>query len=171
MDPSRSTRAVGVPGGAVWCRTPAPATLSSIPPDAVGKASRPVVGLGTLAPSGTPMVGRVSSDAATPLRRHARAWPSAPTPAIRQSDGPQPIASARPGPPGSATRVHGPDLFVGEDVAYAERLRAEGVDVTIEVVEGLYHGADGLALNAPQSKLFYASQVDALRAAWGVAAP
>lgn len=64
-----------------------------------------------------------------------------------------------------------PDLFVGEDVAYAERLRAEGVDVTIEVVEGLYHGADGLALNAPQSKLFYASQVDALRAAWGVAAP
>ena len=56
-----------------------------------------------------------------------------------------------------------PDLFRGEDVAYAERLREAGVEVTLEIVEGLYHGADGLASDAPQSKLFYASQVDALR--------
>jgi acetyl esterase/lipase len=62
-----------------------------------------------------------------------------------------------------------PDLFHGEDVAYAERLRAEGVDVTLEVVEGLYHGADGMAPEAPQSKLFYASQVDALRHGLGLA--
>lgn len=61
-----------------------------------------------------------------------------------------------------------PDLFHTEDVAYAERLRDAGVPVTLEVVDGLYHGADLLALGAPQSKLFYASQLDAVRAALGL---
>ena len=60
------------------------------------------------------------------------------------------------------------DLFHDEDVAYAERLRRAGVPVTLEIVEGLYHAADVAAPDAPQSRRFYASQRDALRAALGV---
>ena len=60
------------------------------------------------------------------------------------------------------------DPFHDEDVAYAERLRRAGVPVTLEIVEGLYHAADVAAPDAPQSRRFYASQRDALRAALGV---
>lgn len=55
------------------------------------------------------------------------------------------------------------DVLHGEDVAYAERLREAGVEVTLDVVEGLYHGADSLVPDAPQSRAFFAAQVDALR--------
>lgn len=52
------------------------------------------------------------------------------------------------------------DLFHDEDLAYADRLTAAGVEVEIEVVPGAFHGFDGMAAKAPVSQKFFASQVD-----------
>ena len=57
------------------------------------------------------------------------------------------------------------DLFHDECVDYAQRLRAAGVDCTLEVVEGAFHGFDYVAPRAKVTRDFHASQVDALRAA------
>jgi acetyl esterase/lipase len=51
------------------------------------------------------------------------------------------------------------DLFHDEDLAYAERLRAAGIPVEIEVVPGAFHGFDGIAAKAGVSREFFASQV------------
>lgn len=59
------------------------------------------------------------------------------------------------------------DLFHDEDLAYAARLRDAGVPVTVEVVEGAFHGFDAVAPDAPVSRAFFAAQVAALRAAVG----
>ena len=58
------------------------------------------------------------------------------------------------------------DLFHDEDIAYAQRLREAGVPVTLEVVEGAYHGFDGLVPEAPSSMAFTASWKAALRHAF-----
>ena len=50
------------------------------------------------------------------------------------------------------------DLFHDEDVAYAERLRAAGVPVVLEVVRGAFHGFDGLRPKAEISRRFLDSQ-------------
>jgi acetyl esterase/lipase len=55
------------------------------------------------------------------------------------------------------------DLFHDEDLAYAERLRAAGVACEVEVVQGAFHGFDGVAPKAPVSQSFLASQVEFLR--------
>jgi acetyl esterase/lipase len=57
------------------------------------------------------------------------------------------------------------DLFRDECVDYAERLRAAGVDCTLKVVDGAFHGFDYIAPRAEVTRDFHASQVDALRAA------
>ena len=57
------------------------------------------------------------------------------------------------------------DLFLDEDLAYAERLREAGVPVTLDVVDGAYHGFDALEPTAPVVQRFTRSQVDALRSA------
>ncbi|WP_231123893.1 alpha/beta hydrolase fold domain-containing protein [Nocardioides sambongensis] len=57
------------------------------------------------------------------------------------------------------------DLFHGECVAYAERLRAAGVPVTLDVVPGMYHGADGVRPDAPLVRDFLGRERSALRAA------
>lgn len=57
------------------------------------------------------------------------------------------------------------DLFHDQDVAYAARLREAGVEVTLEVVEGAYHGFDASEEDAPVSRGFRAAQLDALRRA------
>ncbi|MCA9572625.1 MAG: alpha/beta hydrolase, partial [Myxococcales bacterium] len=44
------------------------------------------------------------------------------------------------------------DLFHDEDVAYAERLRASGVPVDLEVVPGAYHGFDVVVPDAEVSR-------------------
>lgn len=49
------------------------------------------------------------------------------------------------------------DLFVDEDLAYADRLRTAGVDVVTEVVEGAPHGFATLAPKAPGSVAFLES--------------
>lgn len=61
------------------------------------------------------------------------------------------------------------DLFHREDLAYADRLRAAGVDCDLVVVPGAFHGFD-MVQGAQVVRDFRASQLDALRAALGVAA-
>ncbi len=58
------------------------------------------------------------------------------------------------------------DLFHDEDIAYAQRLRAAGVPVALQVVEGAYHGFDGLVPGAPSSVAFTASWMSALKQAF-----
>lgn len=55
------------------------------------------------------------------------------------------------------------DLFHDEDVAYARRLEAAGVPVTLEVVDGAYHAFDALDQGAACSRAFRASLQATLR--------
>lgn len=57
------------------------------------------------------------------------------------------------------------DLFYSEDLAYADRLRAAGVDCEAEVVTGAYHGFDMIHARAAVSRAFGRSRDDALRRA------
>jgi len=65
------------------------------------------------------------------------------------------------------------DLFLAEDTAYARRLADAGVPVTLEVVEGAFHGFDAVLPRAGVSRRFLDAQVDALASAFarGQAAP
>ncbi|MGV0646662.1 alpha/beta hydrolase [Mycolicibacterium sp. XJ2546] len=55
------------------------------------------------------------------------------------------------------------DLFHDEDLAYAERLQAAGVHCEVEVVDGAFHGFDGIAPKAAVSQAFFNSQCAMLR--------
>ncbi|SEH52066.1 Acetyl esterase/lipase [Mycolicibacterium rutilum] len=57
------------------------------------------------------------------------------------------------------------DLFHDEDLAYAERLKAAGVPCDVEVVEGAFHGFDGVAPKASVSRQFFESQCTMLQRA------
>jgi acetyl esterase/lipase len=59
------------------------------------------------------------------------------------------------------------DLFHDEDVAYASRLRAAGVESELVVTEGAFHGFDSVLPKAGVSQSFRAAQATALRAAFG----
>lgn len=56
------------------------------------------------------------------------------------------------------------DLFHDEDLEYARRLREAGVEVEVQVVEGMPHGADGFG-TAPSIVSFGDSKLAALRRA------
>ncbi|WP_044249836.1 alpha/beta hydrolase [Chondromyces apiculatus] len=56
------------------------------------------------------------------------------------------------------------DLFHDEDIAYAERLKAAGVPVEVEIIPGVFHGFDRLQ-HMNVAKAFRTSQVAALRRA------
>jgi acetyl esterase/lipase len=56
------------------------------------------------------------------------------------------------------------DLFCDEDVAYADRLRAAGVECALDVVPGAFHGFD-LVKKAGVTTTFRTNQVTALRSA------
>ena len=58
------------------------------------------------------------------------------------------------------------DLFHDEDLAYAERLRAAGVPCQVEVVQGAFHGFDGIVPKAEVSQSFFKSQCAVLRDAF-----
>jgi acetyl esterase/lipase len=55
------------------------------------------------------------------------------------------------------------DLFYAENVAWAQRLEAAGVPCELFVVEGAYHGFDGVEPRAGVSREFLRARVDALR--------
>lgn len=57
------------------------------------------------------------------------------------------------------------DLFHDEDRAYAERLRAAGVEVQLEVVPGAFHGFEAVLPGAPVSEAFVVSRLEAMRRA------
>lgn len=54
------------------------------------------------------------------------------------------------------------DLFLDEDLAYAERLRTAGVPCAVEVVDGAFHAFDMVAARVPVSRAFRDAQVAAL---------
>jgi acetyl esterase/lipase len=55
------------------------------------------------------------------------------------------------------------DLFHHEDLVYAERLRSAGVSCEVEVVDGAFHGFDGIVPKAEVSLAFFRSQCAMLR--------
>lgn len=57
------------------------------------------------------------------------------------------------------------DLFHPEDVDYARRLEAAGVECELHEVAGMYHGADVLAPKAPSMRSFREAMTAALRSA------
>jgi acetyl esterase/lipase len=59
------------------------------------------------------------------------------------------------------------DLFVSEDIDYAQRLINAGVPTELHVVSGAYHGFDH-NLTASVSKQFNAAKLGALRRAFGI---
>ena len=58
------------------------------------------------------------------------------------------------------------DLFHDEDVAYARSLRDAGVDCELQIVEGAFHGFDGVRPHSQVSKAFLAGQDAVLAAAF-----
>ena len=58
------------------------------------------------------------------------------------------------------------DLFHDEDLEYARRLRSAGVDCTVQVVPGAFHGFDALFPKAEVSRRFWRDQAAALDEAW-----
>jgi len=60
------------------------------------------------------------------------------------------------------------DLFHDECVAYARRLEEAGVPVTLDVVDGAFHGFDAVFRNASVTRRFIGAQVAALRETLGV---
>ena len=58
------------------------------------------------------------------------------------------------------------DLFVEEDIEYANRLVTAGVPVELLVVPGAYHGFDGIAPDATLTRQFRAAQLGSLRRAF-----
>ena len=59
------------------------------------------------------------------------------------------------------------DLFHDEDVAYADRLRAAGVECALAEVEGAFHGFDLIRPKAGVAQAFRSAQMAALAAALG----
>lgn len=57
------------------------------------------------------------------------------------------------------------DLFLDENKAYAERLRAAGVDVALSIVEGGFHGFHALQPRAPVSRAHVDEQIAFLQRA------
>ncbi len=54
------------------------------------------------------------------------------------------------------------DLFLDEDIAYGEALRAAGVPCETLVIEGVFHGFDGILADSSATKRFRTSMLDAL---------
>ena len=70
------------------------------------------------------------------------------------------------GLPPTYIAVGGIDLFVEEDIDYAQRLIEAGVPVELNVVPGAYHGFDFLAPEAAITKRFHSALTDALKRAF-----
>jgi acetyl esterase/lipase len=55
------------------------------------------------------------------------------------------------------------DLFHDEDVAYARRLQASGVDCELVTVPGAFHGFDGASPRSLVAQAFHQSQIEVLK--------
>ena len=55
------------------------------------------------------------------------------------------------------------DLFCDEDIAYAERLRAANVACETMVVDGVFHGFDGIVADSAATQRFRESMFDEMR--------
>jgi acetyl esterase/lipase len=62
------------------------------------------------------------------------------------------------------------DLFLDEDIDYAQRLNAAGVLTELNVAPGAFHGFDGIGASLPVGKIFNAAKMNALRLGFGMAA-
>jgi len=62
------------------------------------------------------------------------------------------------------------DLFVEEDLTYAQRLIVAGVPTEMHVVPGAVHGFDAFAPDASVTRHFNALKLDAFRRAFGLPA-
>lgn len=86
----------------------------------------------------------------------------------RMSDAPEYAAPARrediSNLPTTWIGVGDLDILYDESVEYADRLKACGVPCELVTVEGMYHGADGLAPKASSMQAFRQSFVNHLRA-------
>ena len=100
-----------------------------------------------------PQRGVPAARRSTPIRRRwTTASPSSPgctsTPTSSESTPPasRPGGPARTqdlsGLPDAWIGVGGLDLFLDEDLAYADRLREAGARVAVRIEPGMYHGAD-----------------------------
>ena len=58
------------------------------------------------------------------------------------------------------------DLFYDEDLVYADRLRAAGVQCDVELVSGAFHGFDSVRPNASITQEFRSAQIRALARAF-----
>ncbi len=57
------------------------------------------------------------------------------------------------------------DMFFDEDVRYAKRLRDSGVEVTLDIVPGAFHGFDALRPRLELAAAFREAQIQALKSA------
>lgn len=57
------------------------------------------------------------------------------------------------------------DLFLDEDIAYAQQLQRSGVPVELRVYPGAFHGSNSLVADSPLSQRWGADEMDALRRA------
>jgi acetyl esterase/lipase len=62
------------------------------------------------------------------------------------------------------------DLFLDEDIDYAQRLSAAGVLTELNVVPGAFHGFDMIGAALPVGKIFNTAKINALRRGFGMAA-
>ncbi len=62
------------------------------------------------------------------------------------------------------------DLFLDEDIDYAQRLNAAGVLTELNIVPGAFHGFDAIAAALPVGKVFNAAKLNALRRGFGMPA-
>lgn len=60
------------------------------------------------------------------------------------------------------------DLFVDEDIDYAQRLNAAGVPVELIVVPGVFHAFDALPVPSKVAQRFNAAKLNALRSGLGI---
>ena len=66
------------------------------------------------------------------------------------------------------TAIRQAEPFHDEDVAYAERLQEAGVSTELVVIDGVFHGFDGIKADSAATRRFHDSLLAALARGLGV---